>query len=396
MIRHLFRLIWNRRKRHLLLMIEVLFSFLVLFYVNATVASYVSRYLVPLGFGYDHVWKLDLGHYSAGADIPEGQLKKTLAQLELELKSHQEIETFSWAQGCMPYGNATWSSDLDLEGRSVRGNVTLADDHMANALGFNLLEGRWFSPEDNAMESTPIVVNLEMRKDLVGDSDIVGRRFTTKHRDYTVVGVIDHYRFHGEFDVHKGMFFRRNRPFDSAGSMPDQALIRVRPGVTGQFEQHLLENLEDIAPGWNLRIETLSDLRSSYIRDKLLSILSIGSVAGFLVFNVALGMFGVLWYSINRRRAEIALRRALGAARGGISWQILGEALTIATIALMGGLFIAIQVPLLGLHSAIGALDYTVAIVLSAVAIYILVFICALYPSRLAMRIVPAQALHDE
>jgi putative ABC transport system permease protein len=125
-------------------------------------------------------------------------------------------------------------------------------------------------------------------------------------------------------------------------------------------------------------------------------LLSIGSVAGFLVFNVALGMFGVLWYSINRRRAEIALRRALGAGRRGISWQILGEALVLATIALMAGLFIAMQVPLLGLYSAIGAFDYTIAMVLSAVAIYILVFICALYPSRLAMRIVPAQALRDE
>jgi putative ABC transport system permease protein len=396
MIRHLFRLVWNRRKRHMLLMIEVLFSFLVLFYVNATLASYVSRYLKPLGFDYERVWKLNLGYYSAGMDIPEEQLKETLAQLELELNSHREIETFSWVQGCMPYGHSTWSSGLDIDGRSVNANITLADDRLADALGINLLEGRWFSSEDNAMEATPIVVNREMRKDLVGDSATVGRRFTTEHRDYTVVGVIDQYRFHGEFDVHKGMFFRRIRPFDSAGTMPDQALIRVRPGVTGRFEQLLLKNLEDIAPGWNLRIETLTDLRSSYIKDNLLGLLSIGSVAGFLVFNVALGMFGVLWYSINRRRAEIALRRALGAGRRGISWQILGEALVLATIALMAGLFIAMQVPLLGLYSAIGAFDYTIAMVLSAVAIYILVFICALYPSRLAMRIVPAQALRDE
>jgi putative ABC transport system permease protein len=121
-----------------------------------------------------------------------------------------------------------------------------------------------------------------------------------------------------------------------------------------------------------------------------------GSIAGFLVINVALGIFGVLWYSINRRRSEIALRRALGADRRRVSWQILGEAWALAAIALLVGLFIAVQVPILGLDPSIGAAEYALAMLLSALDICILVFVCALYPSRLAMRIVPAQALRDE
>jgi len=396
MIRHIFRLVWNRKKRHMLLMIEVLCSFLVLFYVSSMVVAFVSRYTTPLGFDYEPVWKLELGHHSARLDVPEEQLKATLAQMELEFKSHQEIEAFSWVTGCVPYGRAIWSSDLTLDGRTVKTRITYADDGLPGVLGLNLLEGRWYSAEDNASEATPLVMNLELRRQLAGDSPIVGRHSTNEHSDYVVVGVIEHHRFKGDLDNHGGLFFERFLPFDSAAALPDQALIRVRPGTTGQFEQLLLSRLADMAPSWNLRIETLSDLRSSYLRDKLLGLVSLGSVAGFLVFNVALGMFGVLWYSINRRRSEIALRRALGADRRNVSWQILGEALALATIALLAGLFVAVQMPILSLDPSIGAAEHILAMLLSALWVYILVFVCALYPSRLAMRILPAQALRDE
>jgi putative ABC transport system permease protein len=352
--------------------------------------------MIPLGFDYESVWKLELGHHSAGADTPEDQLKETLAQIELELKSHREVRAFSWLLGCIPFGRSTWSSDLNIEGRTIDANITLADDNLPDVLGLNLLEGRWFAAEDNATVATPVVITERLRRQIAGDASIIGHRYTDEDDDYVMIGVIDHFRYHGEFDTHPGLFFERIRPFDSAGKMPDQALIRVQPGTTGLFEQRLLENLAAIAPGWNLRIETLSDLRSSYIRDKLLSLLSIGSVAGFLVLNVALGMFGVLWYSINRRRSEIALRRALGADRSGVSRQILGEAMALATITTLAGLFVAVQVPLLRLDPSIGTIEYILAMLLSALAIYIIVFVCALYPSRLAMRIQPAQALRDE
>jgi putative ABC transport system permease protein len=113
------------------------------------------------------------------------------------------------------------------------------------------------------------------------------------------------------------------------------------------------------------------------------------------MFNVALGLFGVLWYNISKRKGEIGLRRALGATGKSISVQLVTEILVLSTLALLLGSFFAVQFPLLNVFDLPGHVYYT-ALVLAVAFIYILATICALYPSRQAAAIFPAVALHEE
>jgi putative ABC transport system permease protein len=114
-----------------------------------------------------------------------------------------------------------------------------------------------------------------------------------------------------------------------------------------------------------------------------------------LIINVGLGLFGILWYNINKRRSEIGLRRAIGATGSGISTQMIGEALAMATIALFIGLFFTVQFPLLNVFDLPSGI-YITAIALSAGFIYLLVILCALYPGSQAAKIYPAVALHED
>lgn len=118
-------------------------------------------------------------------------------------------------------------------------------------------------------------------------------------------------------------------------------------------------------------------------------------VAGFLIINVSLGLFGVLWYNINKRRGEIGLRRAVGATGNAVSKQLVSEALVLATFSLIIGLFFAIQFPILNVFNLQSGV-YVQAIVLAVLFIYILVLLCAFYPGRQAAAIYPAVALHEE
>jgi putative ABC transport system permease protein len=118
-------------------------------------------------------------------------------------------------------------------------------------------------------------------------------------------------------------------------------------------------------------------------------------VACFLVINVALGLFGVLWYNINKRRGEIGLRRAIGASGQSVSSQLVYESLILATLSLIIGTFFAVQFPLLNVFS-LPASVYIIAMVLSILFIYLLVFVCSFYPGKQAAAIYPAVALHED
>ena len=76
--------------------------------------------------------------------------------------------------------------------------------------------------------------------------------------------------------------------------------------------------------------------------------LVIALVAGFLAIMVALGLTGVLWLAVTRRTREIGLRRAKGATRGDIRFQILGEIVILTSFALLPGVLLALQLPLVG------------------------------------------------
>jgi putative ABC transport system permease protein len=118
-------------------------------------------------------------------------------------------------------------------------------------------------------------------------------------------------------------------------------------------------------------------------------------VSGFLLTNVALGLFGILNLNIGRRKNEIGLRRAMGATEGKVTIQFLGEIWVIATFSLIIGLLFAIQFPLMHVFDLDGEI-YITAIFASIVVIYIIVTLCAWFPSHQASKIHPALALHEE
>jgi putative ABC transport system permease protein len=143
-------------------------------------------------------------------------------------------------------------------------------------------------------------------------------------------------------------------------------------------------------------VDPLAKTRRSMMRLRLVPMLSAALIAGFMLIMVALGMVGVLWQSVARRRREIGLRRALGATGHGVSLQVLGELLVVTTAGLLLGAALAVQFPLLGAIGWVSNGVYAVAMALAALTIYGLTVVSALYPSWLATQVQPAEALHYE
>jgi len=390
MLRHMFKFMWNRKKRNFLLMIEIFFSFIVLLIIASMAISGTVKYLKPLGYSSENIWALNCGWSRATERLPKEEMQPIREQVEQELRSHNEIENFSWTSYNFPYSNAMIMTTFKWQGQEIGVDYLEVDDNYESVLSIPIIEGRWFDKSDDATDKKIIVINRRLKELYFGEESAIGQTISKDSTDYLVVGMIEDYRYKGEFvDRERYICFVR-RPSS------DIILFTVRSGTGVQFEEKITKRLSALYNDWNPRIETMKDMRSTYIKDYMTGIISMSVIAGFLIFNVALGLFGILWNSISRRRGEIGLRRAVGADAGSVSRQILGESLVLATFAIILGTFLALQAPIFGLTNSVGNIPFLFAIACAALMIYLIVSICALYPSWLASRIQPAEALHYE
>ena len=140
-------------------------------------------------------------------------------------------------------------------------------------------------------------------------------------------------------------------------------------------------------------------MRESKLRQYTLPLVAVGTVAGFLLLMVALGLTGVVWQSVTQRIREFGLRRAKGATIVNIRHQVLVEMIIMTSLALIAGVLLLAQLPLLPLPSGLDSIPagvFVISIAISVTAIYVLTLLCGWYPSRLATRVQPAEALHYE
>jgi putative ABC transport system permease protein len=214
--------------------------------------------------------------------------------------------------------------------------------------------------------------------------------------DGRIVGVIRGYRENGKYSSPKPfVLFRRSlsRPDDD---MLPWIAIKIKPGIPRSFEEQLMNALNGVAKDWSFQIQFLEDMRESILGFNRTLITIAVIVAGFLMLMVGFGLLGVLWQSVTQRTTEIGLRRAQGASAADVYRQILWELFFITTLALIPAILLIVQFPLLNLIGGLKPSVYFYSIALSIILIYILTFVCGLYPGWLATRIRPAEALYHE
>ncbi|PIQ20236.1 MAG: hypothetical protein COW65_16230 [Cytophagales bacterium CG18_big_fil_WC_8_21_14_2_50_42_9] len=399
MIRHLFTLIWNRKKQNFLMITEIFFSFIVLFGVLSLAFYYFDNYQKPLGFKYDKVWVMSL-RWNQEKPL---EIKDIQGRLKQQLKSNAEVEDLALASNNVPYTRSQMSGDFHHRDRKVQSDFFQVDKDFASVMQLNITEGRWFTKQEQNSNYTNVVITQALRNALFKDEPVIGKIVAgmsgdNKNPKTRIIGVIEAYKQRGEYAENMPGFLEfkhLDNVADSAGTPFNNLLIRVKPGVTSAFEEKLMKQASQIAKGWTLEIKSMNEMRTSHNKVSLIPLLIFSIVCGFLVLNVALGLFGVLWYNINRRISEIGLRRAIGAASGQVYNQFVGEVLVLATFSILLGILVAGQFPLLqvfGVQTSV----YLAAMGISVGIIYLLAIGCAAYPSQQAAKIQPATALHEE
>jgi putative ABC transport system permease protein len=418
MIRHLVRLIWNRKRQNLLLTVEILCSFLVVFVVSVFALTFASNARAPLGFETDHVWLVEVGRPRTlpGADAAATEAnaageREIFTRLIAGLRELPQVEI---AAGTFtgPYVNATWGSGMTLtDGRQMDHLYNRVTDEFVPLLSMPIVAGRGFSREDDGAGSDPVLINVALARAIFGQTDPVGkiiaeRQDPGERRDPAepprlpkrVVGVIEDFRQHGTYSMPQFVLFDRMRLDAPRGGVPDRLLIRVRPGTTASLEPTLVRRLQREAPDWSFEVATMDHLRERKTNDYLMPLSVLAVIAGFLLLMVTLGLTGVVWQGVIVRLREFGLRRAAGASGVAVRRQVFAEMAVMTTFAVLAGIAVVGQFPLLPLprEVVVEPAVFAGAVALSAAAIYCLTLACGWYPSRLASRIPPADALRYE
>jgi predicted permease len=268
------------------------------------------------------------------------------------------------------------------------------------AIGTPLLRGRFFSIRDGRDAPPVAIINDAMARRSWPGHNPVGRRFKLGPRDsdrpwYTVVGVVGDMRRQGlEREPFPQMFV------SLAQSPPPRNVdlfIRTSsddPMALAGAVRAAVRRVEKNAPIYG--VEPLGQQFGTYLAQRrfLTSLLTGFSLVALLM--AAVGIYGLIQYSIATRTREIGIRMAVGAQAGEIFRMILSEGLKLSLIGLMLGLLGALWLGQAGSSLLFGVTptDPLTFIVVSLLLIAVAVAACC-FPARRAMKIEPIVALRQ-
>jgi putative ABC transport system permease protein len=406
-IRHLLRLVWNRKRQNVLVALEIFLSFGVLFAITFTVGVNYYNWRQPLGFDVDGLWTIQLGYPYSGPARPEdtaeqtagrARAAETLVQVLAAVNAFPEVERAATSWPSMLYTRGGWMEDVGTDGFRSGTAMHIVSDEFREVLGLTVVAGRWFSREDDGRGTEPAIINARLARALFGEASPINRELQPPGQSNApalrIVGVIEEFRHDGELGFPGHATLVRPSVRGTPAALPNVLTIRVRPGTTAEVEEKLVRTLQNVAPDWTFDVRSVATRREEAIHKAVVPIALVTILAVFLLLMVALGLTGVVWQSVTTRIHEFGLRRAKGATAGDIRRQVVLELVLLASLAIIVGAVIAVQIPALPLLAPASVRFASVA---AAVAvIYLLTLLCAWYPSRLATRIQPADALHYE
>jgi predicted permease len=299
---------------------------------------------------------------------------------------------------------SNWGSDVSVEGfrRTPDTDANARYNEVGTAyfrtLGIPVLAGREFTLADVQGAPQVAIVNEAFARKFNLGRDAVGKRMATggdEELDIEIVGLVRNAKYSEVKDEIPPLFFVPWRQDGSLGaitfyartSLPTEQLLRTVPAVIKKLDANLpVENLKTLP----------QQARENVFLDRMISTLS-AAFAALATLLAAVGLYGVLAYTVAQRTREIGVRMALGAQAGQVRGMVLRQ---VGWMTLIGG---AIGIAAaLGLGRAAQSLLFGLEghdplVIVAAAAVLAVVALGAGYlPARRASRVNPTQALRYE
>jgi predicted permease len=394
------------RLRNGVLVAEVALALVLVTGAGLMIRSIVAVQQAPVGFRPDHI-------LTFGVRLPEARYPRPEQQA---LFFRQAVERLAAVPGvisvasvrCLPMAGDCWDSGYTLADRPVPppAEVPDFDSNMVSAdyfhtLGIPIVAGRAFNRHDDLQSPPVAIVNQALARRMWPHGNPVGQRLKQGMPDEPepwreIVGVAGDVRREGmdsEQDMEVFMPIAQHHFWQGQASF----VVRTAqsPMSAGRAAAAAIHSLDREQPLTDL--EPLAQLMARSLDRRNFSTLLLGLFGGVALALAAIGIYGVMAYTVSLRRREMGIRMALGAQRTDVFRLVVGQGLGLAAAGVGAGLLGSLAVThfmsklLFGVSATDPATFGTVALVLCAVAVA-----ASFLPARRATEEDPAAALHVE
>ena len=384
------------RRRAFLIATEVGLSLILLIGAGLMIKSFANVTKVEPGFNHDRLLLFNVGASAKADEAQQFQFYQQVVQQVATVPGVQHVAAISR----LPFSGGNSSRTFNRPGSTKidQADIRIATSDYFQTMGMPLVRGRSFNQSDTKDSTRVAIINEECAKQVFPGEDPIGQfieNFGPKDEKLQVVGVVGNVRHLALETAPRPELYQPLGQgmwpslFIAVRTAPENPLTLL-PAV-----QQAVWNVNKSVALGNPR--TMNDSIARTLLQKKFTMLLLSIFAGAALVLAAIGLYGVISYSVAQRTRELGIRIALGAQRSDVLRLILRQGMTLVAAGVVFGVAASLGLTRLiaSLLYGISASDPITFLLLSA-ALVLVTFIACWLPARRASAVDPIVALHAE